>query len=165
VRYFFSQKPKIGKVKFGCIGSSTSAELRANGHRADFIGQGTDTKLIGKQFASKVGSSKVLFPIAKDSMRTVQWQMPKKDNAIDMNIYFTVKHSVELDPSFGIVVFTSPSNVEAFFEKNKLQPHQKVIAMGDATAAALNKLKIKELVKPISFDDLGLVQAILSRSV
>ncbi len=164
VRYFFSQKPKLGKVKFGCIGSSTSAELRANGHRADFIGQGTDTKLIGKQFASKVGSSKVLFPIAKDSMRTVQWQMPKKDNAIDMNIYYTIKHSVELDPSFGIVVFTSPSNVEAFFEKNKLQPHQKVVAMGDATANALGKLKIKDVVKPISFDDLGLVQAILGCS-
>ena len=31
-----------------------------------------------------------------------------------------------------------------FFEKNKIQPHQKVIAMGDATAMALNKLKIKD---------------------
>jgi hydroxymethylbilane synthase len=165
VRYFFEQKPAIGKVKFGCIGSSTSAELRSFGHRADFIGQGTDTKLIGKQFASKVGSNKVLFPIPKDSMRTVQWQMPKKDNAIDLNIYFTVKHSIELDPSFTILVFTSPSNVEAFLEKNKILPHQKVIAMGDATEHAFRKLKLKEISKPISFDDLGLVQAVLGRSV
>lgn len=161
VKYFFSQKPNIGKVKFGCLGASTSAELRANGHRADFIGQGTDTKLIGKQFASKVGSSKVLFPIAKDSMRTVQWQMPKKDNAIDLNVYFTIKHSVELDDSYSILVFTSPSNVEAFFEKNKPKPHQKIVAMGDATANALTKLKVKELKKPVSFDDLGLFQAVL----
>lgn len=165
VKYFFEQKPAIGKVKFGCIGASTSAELRSFGHRADFIGQGTDTKLIGKQFASKVGSSKVLFPIAKDSMRTVQWQMPKKDNALDINIYFTVKHSVEIDDSYNVLVFTSPSNVEAFFEKNKPKPHQKLIAMGDATENALKKLKQKDITKPISFDDLGLVQAILARSV
>jgi hydroxymethylbilane synthase len=165
VKYFMGQKPDIGKVKFGCIGSSTSAELRSYGHRAEFIGQGTDTKLIGKQFASKVGSSKVLFPIAKDSMRTVQWQMPKSDNAIDLNVYYTVKHSIELDDSFNILVFTSPSNVEAFFEKNKPKPHQKLIAMGDATELALKKLKMKDITKPASFDDLGLVQAILGRSV
>ena len=165
VKYFFQQKPAIGKVKFGCIGSSTSQELRSFGHRADFIGQGTDTKLIGKQFASKVGSSKVLFPIAKDSMRTVQWQMPKPDNAIDLNIYFTVKHSIELDASYSILVFTSPSNVEAYLEKNKILPHQKIIAMGDATEQAFRKLKLKDITKPITFDDLGLVQAILGRAV
>lgn len=165
VKFFFDQKPAIGKVKFGCIGSSTSQMLRTYGHRADFIGSGTDTKLIGKQFSAKVGSSKVLFPIAKDSMRTVQWQMPKQDNAIDLNIYFTVKHSIELDESYTILVFTSPSNVEAYLEKNKILPHQKVIAMGDATEQAFRKLKLKDIAKPITFDDLGLVQAVLSRSV
>jgi uroporphyrinogen-III synthase len=165
VKFFFDQKPAIGKVKFGCIGSSTSQMLRTYGHRADFIGSGTDTKLIGKQFSAKVGSSKVLFPIAKDSMRTVQWQMPKQDNAIDLNIYFTVKHSIELDESYTILVFTSPSNVEAYLEKNKILPHQKVIAMGDATEQAFRKLKLKDIAKPITFDDLGLVQAILGKSV
>ncbi|MCE3258495.1 MAG: hydroxymethylbilane synthase [Bacteroidetes bacterium] len=164
VKYFFSQKPAIEKVKFGCVGTSTSAELRAHGHRADFIGQSTDTKLVGKQFAAKVGSSKVLFPIAKDSLQSIQWQMPKRDNVINLNVYATLKQSVEVNPETEIVVFTSPSNVEAYFEKNKWQSHQKAVAMGDATASALNKLKIKDAVKPITFDDLGLVQSILSVS-
>ncbi|MCE3227655.1 MAG: Porphobilinogen deaminase [Bacteroidetes bacterium] len=165
VKYFFSQKPKLDKVKFGCVGTSTSAELRAHGHRADFIGQSTDTKLVGKQFAAKVGSSKVLFPIAKDSMQSIQWQMPKRDNVINLNVYTTLKHSVEVKPETEIVVFTSPSNVEAYFEKNKWQPHQKAVAMGDATASSLIKIaKIKDAVKPISFDDLGLVQSILGIS-
>src|SRR6185369_5495687 len=96
VRYFFNQKPKIQNVKYGCVGMSTSAELRAFGHRADFIGQSTDTKLVGKQFAAKVGSSKVLFPIAKDSLQSIQWQMPKRDNVINLNIYVTMKHSEEI---------------------------------------------------------------------
>jgi uroporphyrinogen-III synthase len=164
VKYFFSQKPKIENVKFGCVGTATSAELRAHGFRADFIGQSTDTKLVGKQFAAKVGSSKVLFPIAKESMQSIQWQMPKRDNVINLNVYATLKHSVEINADTDIVVFTSPSNVESYFEKNKWQPHQKAVAMGDATANALDKLKIKNAIKPQSFDDLGLVQAILSAS-
>ncbi len=164
VQYFFSQKPEVKGMKFGCVGASTSAELRAHGHRADFIGQNADTKLVGKQFAAKVGSSKVLFPIAKDSLQSIQWQMPKRDNVINLNVYVTMKHSEEIDPETQIVVFTSPSNVQAYFEKNKWIPGQKAVAMGDATAAALNKVKVKVAVKPISFDDLGLFQSILSIS-
>ncbi len=162
VRYFLNQKPKLDGVKFGCIGSSTSQELRSFGYRADFIGANTDTKLVGKQFAAKVGSSKVLFPIAKDSLQSIQWQMPKRDNAINLNVYYTIKHSIEISSDCQILVFTSPSNAEAYFEKNKLLPHQKVIAMGDATASSLMRLKVKNTTKPIRFDDLGLVQAILA---
>lgn len=161
VRYFLNQKPKLENVKFGCIGSGTSQELRSFGYRADFIGASTDTKLVGKQFAAKVGSAKVLFPIAKDSLQSIQWQMPKRDNAINLNVYYTIKHSVEVSSDCQVLVFTSPSNAEAYFEKNKLLPHQKVIAMGDATATALARLKIKNCTKPARFDDLGLVQAIL----
>lgn len=161
VRYFFSQKPKLGNVKFGCIGTATSAELRANGYRADFIGTSTDTKLVGKQFSSKVGNAKVLFPIARGSMQSIQWQMVKKENVFNLEVYATLKHSIELDPACEVIVFTSPSNVEAFFEKNKIMPHQRVVAMGESTGKALEREKIKQYALPQSFDDLGLVQAIL----
>jgi hydroxymethylbilane synthase len=164
VKYFLNQKPTLQNVKFGCVGSSTAHELRTFGYRADFIGQATDTKLIGKQFSSKVGNAKVLFPIAKDSLQTIQMQMVKRDNAINLPVYHTLKHSVEIDNSYSVLVFTSPSNVEAFFEKNKILPSQKVVAMGDATSNALLKHKLKDVTKPITFDDLGLLQAILSKS-
>jgi hydroxymethylbilane synthase len=164
VKFFFNQKPKIEGVKIGCVGKSTAQELRAFGLRAQFIGQNTDTKLIGKQFASIAGSSKVLFPIAKESMQTAQNQILKKENVFNMPIYWTVKHGIEVDTTTEILVLTSPSNVDAFFEKNTWQPHYKVVAMGDATALALAKKKVKDVVTPISFDDLGLFQAILQLS-
>jgi hydroxymethylbilane synthase len=164
VRYFLGQKPKLENVKFGCVGGSTSAELRTFGFRADFIGQGTDTKLIGKQFAAKVGNGKALFPIAKDSMKTFQWQMPKQDNVINLNVYWTIKHTVEVSEEKEILIFTSPSNLQAYLEKNKIHKHQTIIAMGDATGKELEKNKIKKYAKPISFDDLGLVQAVLGIS-
>ena len=162
VRYFFNQNPKIGKVKFGCISKQTSAELRQFGHRSDFIGQSTDTKMIGKQFSSLVGSAKVLFPIAKESMQSIQQQLTK--NTINLVVYETIKHPIDVDAATNIVIFTSPSNVEAFFEKNKWQPNCKAIAMGEATESALYKKGIKKPTKPISFDDLGLLQCVLALS-
>jgi hydroxymethylbilane synthase len=165
VKYFFIQKPELSNVKFGCIGTSTSAELRHYGKRADFIGQSTDTKLVGKQFSSKVGNAKVLFPIARGSMQSVQYQMVKRDNVINLEVYATLKQSQEIGEEYEIVVFTSPSNVEAFFEKNKLAASQKAIAMGESTGKALEKMKIRNYTMPRSFDDLGLVQSILAVSV
>lgn len=162
VRYFFSQNPKLEPgVKFGCIGTATSAELRANGRRADFIGQSTDTKLVGKQFSSKIGNARVLFPIARGSMQSIQWQMVKRDNVFNLEVYATLHKSEEISSDFEVIIFTSPSNVEAYFEKNTWHPHQKAIAMGEATGKALEKLKIKKYTMPKSFDDLGLIQAVL----
>ena len=164
VRYFFNQDPKLENVKFGCIGTSTSAELRAFGKRADFIGQSTDIKLVGKQFSSKVGNSRVLFPIARGSMQSIQWQMVKRDNVINLEVYATLKHSIEISPDYEVIIFTSPSNVEAYFEKNTIHPHQKIIAMGESTGKALEKLKFKKYTMPKTFDDLGLFQAVLAVS-
>ena len=81
-----------------------------------------------------------------------------------MVVYETIKNP-ELqakNSKFDLLVFTSPSNVDAYFEKNKISLEQKVIAMGDATANALKKYKVKANKQPASFDDLGLVQAVMS---
>jgi hydroxymethylbilane synthase len=163
VRFFFNQKPELWPgVKFGCVGSSTSAELRSFGHRADFIGQSTDIKLVGKQFSSKVGNARVLFPIARGSMQSIQWQMVKRENVVNLEVYATLNISQEVSSENEILIFTSPSNVESYFEKNTIHPHQKLIAMGEATGKALEKLKFKKFTLPRSFDDLGLLQAVLA---
>ena len=97
-------------------------------------------------------------------MKTIQLQLPKRENVVDVVVYETIKHpELKMQSSaFDIFVFTSPSNVETFFEKNKINTEQKVVAMGDATANALRKLGIRANKMPASFDDLGLVQAIMS---
>lgn len=164
VEFFFMQKPDIGNTKIGCMGKGTSQALREFGKRADFIGTSTDTKLVGKQFAARVGPGKVVFPIARDSMRTIQWQFAKQQNVIDLPIYATLKVPYEVSPKIDILVFTSPSNAESFLEKNSIHPHQKVIAMGESTEKSLltkGKVKAEQIHKPVAFDDLGLFRAIL----
>ncbi len=163
VDFFFMQKPDIGNAKIGCIGKSTSQAIRELGLRADFIGQSTDTKLVGKQFSARVGLGVCVFPIPRDSMRTIQWQFPKQQNVIDLPIYATLKVPHEVAQTTNILVFTSPSNAESYLEVNKIEPHQTVIAMGEATEKSLLKAKVKphQIHKPFTFDDLGLFRAIL----
>lgn len=160
VRYFFEQCPEADKFKYAAVGKATSAELRKFGKQADFIGYSVDTKLTGKQFAATVKDSTVLFPQAKGSMRTIQQQFANSKQVIDMVVYETIKNNMEEIPNAEILVFTSPSNVEAFFEKNKINPGQKVVAMGDATANLLKRFGVKRYSMPASFDDIGLAQAV-----
>lgn len=162
VKYFFRQRPALNGQKFGCVGKATADALRAEGHRAEFIGSHTDTRLIGKQFAARVGSEIVLFPQAKGSMRSIQQQFVKKDQVIDLPVYETIQRNTETIPPTDIIVFTSPSNVEAYFEKHAVNNAQKVVAMGDATAAALRKHSIHHPGMPDTFDEAGLARAVFS---
>jgi len=162
VKHYFEQNPPAEVVKIGAVGKTTSEELRKFGKKADFIGYSTDTQLTAKQFASVVGSRTVLFPTAKASIKTVQQQFKKPGQTIDLTVYETIKHSVADIHDAEIVVFTSPSNVEAYFEKHKITAKQKVVAMGGATENALRLLGVKTNAMPPSFDDLGLVQAVMS---
>ena len=165
VKFFFMQKPDIGAQKFGCIGKSTAEAIRKYGRRADFIGYSTDTKMTGKQFASRVGSGTVLFPMAKGSMRSIQNGFVKSGQTIDLVVYETLKTEAQIQASgYEIFLFTSPSNVEAFFEKNKLTPAQKAIAMGEATANALKKFGIHRPTLPDDFDDAALARAVFTTS-
>jgi uroporphyrinogen-III synthase len=87
--------------------------------------------------------------------------MVKRENVVNLEVYATLNISEEISPENDVIIFTSPSNVESYFEKNIWQDHQKAIAMGEATGKALEKLKIKKYSMPRSFDDLGLLQTVL----
>ena len=164
VKYFFLQKPELSDQKIGCIGKSTAEAIRKYGRRADFIGYSTDTKMTGKQFAAKVGSGTVLFPMAKGSMRSVQNGFVKREQTIDVPVYETLKEEINIDiTKYDIMIFTSPSNVEAFFDKNKLGS-QKVIAFGEATANALRKFGVLHPALPDAFDDVALTRSVFGLS-
>jgi uroporphyrinogen-III synthase len=120
--------------------------------------------MTGKQFAATVGEGVVLFPQAKESMRSIQQQFVNRKQVIDLTVYETIKQNTVAVPKADVSVFTSPSNVEAFFEINKILPGQKVVAIGDATGNALSKSGVRHFAMPKTFDDIGLAQAVYSLS-
>lgn len=164
VRHFLAQTKITPGVKLAAVGKGTSEELRKHNLRADFIGGSNDTRIIAKQFGAVAGRSTVLFPQAKGSLRTVQEQIPTI-KAINLTVYETISRPAEDLPVCDVMVFTSPSNVDAFFEKNKISKSQKVVAMGHATGNTLREKGIVSFVTPGSFDDAGLVRAVMGMAV
>lgn len=166
VRFFFEQNPALkSKVKFGVIGKSTEEELKKYGKNAAFVGSVNDTKVVGKKFAKTVGNETVLFPQAKGGLRTVQQQFEDAGKLKDLTVYETVKKSTMTLPHVEILVFTSPSNVESYFEKGTIAPGQQVIAMGKSTEKKLKEFGVEHCILPVSFDEVGLVEAVYRVSV
>ncbi|EHQ25277.1 hydroxymethylbilane synthase [Mucilaginibacter paludis] len=160
VEYFFELKPAFPKkVKFGVMGSGSEDTLRRCGHFADYTGEGIDTADVAQAFAKLAEGSTVLFPGAEASMRSIQQGLSADTKIIDLPVYETVLLD-EVEPTNAdILVFTSPSNVDAYFVDNLLQPNQKIIAIGKSTGKKFDEMGIQYKL-PFSPDEIGLAEAV-----
>jgi hydroxymethylbilane synthase len=159
VEYFFKLGPQFPKkIKFGVMGSGSEDMLRRNGHFADYVGESNDTAEVAEDFAALANGTVILFPGADSPMRSIQQGLSAETKIIDLPVYETVLEEVE--PSGAdVLVFTSPSNVEAYFADNLLEPGQKVIAIGKSTGKKFDEMGVKYTL-PFSPDEVGLAEAV-----
>jgi hydroxymethylbilane synthase len=160
VEFFFKLKPALSKkVKFGVVGRGSEDALRKYGHLADFAGESGDIQEVAEDFAKIVKGETVLFPRAQDSLLTIQKSLSVDTKIIDLPIYET--GMVEnIDKTYAdILIFTSPSNVEAYFAENLLDPGQKVIAIGTSTGKKFDEMGVSYTL-PFSPDEVGLAEAV-----
>lgn len=162
VKYLLKQYKPAEGTKFAAVGKGTAEELRKFGYKPDFIGYSTDTRLTGKQFAATVKNEKVLFPQAKGSLRTVQNQFSDPSQVLNLIVYESIDRGEDAIPESDVIFFTSPSNVDAYFKKNTVRPDQKVIAMGHATASALEKYDIRKPRQVDSFSETAMARTVFS---
>ncbi|WP_207422726.1 hydroxymethylbilane synthase [Desertivirga brevis] len=164
IEYFFKLSPEIiKKTKFGVIGRASEETLRRYGRVPDFNGEeeGIDTADIAVRFAEIAEGATVLFPGAKDSLRTVQQAMTPSSKVIDLPVYETVEEE-HVEPTMAeVLIFTSPSNVEAYFKENLLEPGQKVICIGRSTGKKFDEMGVKYSL-PYSPDEIGLAEAVFA---
>jgi hydroxymethylbilane synthase len=162
IECFFSLAPQLPKkVKYGVIGRASEEMLRRYGIVPDFNGEedGIDTQDIAKDFAKLANGSTVLFPGAKDSLRTIQQALNKATKIIDLPVYET-EMDENCDPSAAeVLVFTSPSNVDAYFTNNLLEPGQQVICIGKSTGKKFDQMNVTYTL-PYSPDEIGLAEAV-----
>jgi hydroxymethylbilane synthase len=160
VEFFFKLKPALSKkVKFGVVGRGSEDALRKYGHLAHFVGDSGDIKEVAEDFALLVKRETVMFPRAQDSLLTIQKSLSPETKIIDLPIYET--GMVEnIDKTYAdILIFTSPSNVEAYFAENLLDPGQKVIAIGTSTGKKFDEMGVSYTL-PFSPDEIGLAEAV-----
>ncbi|WP_344675127.1 hydroxymethylbilane synthase [Sphingobacterium kyonggiense] len=162
IEHFFKLEPLIlKKTKIAVLGRGSEDTLRKFNRVADFSGDnlGIETEDIAKEFAKMVSGQTVLIPRAEGSLMTIQKALTPETKVIDMPIYETVIEENVDKTNAEVMVFTSPSNVEAYFRENLADPDQKIICIGHSTAAAIAHLGLKYHL-PFTPDEIGLSEAI-----
>lgn len=160
VEYFFKLNPVLPKkVKFGVVGRGSEDTLRKFGHLADFVGESGDIVEVAEEFAKLVGGQTVMFPRALDSLLSIQKSLGADTKIVDLPIYETVIEDNIDGTAAEILIFTSPSNVDAYFTENLLEPEQKVIAIGNSTGKKFEEMGVKYAL-PYSPDEIGLAEAV-----
>jgi hydroxymethylbilane synthase len=160
VEYFFKLKPALPKkIKFGVVGRGSEDSLRKFGFQADFVGENGDIEEVAKEFANLVEAQTVLFPRAEDSLLTIQKSLKQNTKIVDLPIYETVIEENIDRTAADVLIFTSPSNVDAYFEANLLEPGQRVIAIGNSTGKKFDEMGVS-YVLPYSPDEIGLAEAV-----
>ena len=142
------------------MGSGSEDTMRRKGFHVDYTGVGIDTSDVAAEFAKVADGTTVLFPAAQNSMRSIQKALSPDTKIIDLPVYETI-HEDNIEASAAeILIFTSPSNVDAYFSSNLLDPGQQVIAIGKSTGKKLEEVGLNNYVLPYSPDETGLAEAV-----
>lgn len=165
IEYFFSLDPLLPKdIKFGVVGRGSEDALRALGTVVSFVGESSDTAEVAEEFALVANGTTVLFPLAKDSLRSIQKGLSATTKIVELVIYETILEE-EVEATYAdVLVFTSPSNVDAYFAENLLQPGQQVVSIGKSTGLKFDEMGVKYIL-PASPDEIGLAEVVFGIDV
>lgn len=159
VKHFFASNPNIRSAKLAAIGPMTAKALEAHG-AVKFVGVNNETGQVGSQFASIIGSDKVLFPISKSSLRTVQSEL-NEAQVSDLVCYETVFQSKKI-PISDVYLFTSPSNVRSYAKVNSF-PIEGLYLAGPTTCKTLREYGIGNPITLPNWQESTIIDAIFSK--
>lgn len=160
IEYFFQLSPQLpADIKFGVMGAGSEEMLRLKGYFTTYTGVGIDTTEVAAEFAKLANGTTILFPGAEASMRSIQKGLSEDTKIIDLPVYETVLEENVEGTGADVLIFTSPSNVEAYFAGNLLEPGQKVIAIGKSTGRKFDEMGTSYTL-PFSPDEVGLAEAV-----
>ena len=126
------------------IGSATKHYLEDRGILVDFVGSNSSRpQEVSKELHRWLNGRTCGLVTAEESQRTIASYL---DESLISYItpYRTVIHDDKLDSPMDVLVFTSPSNIKGYLQKNEIH-HQKVVAWGKTTEAYLLKCGFKNV--------------------
>lgn len=167
VEYFFRAAPPLHpRTKFAVIGRGSEEKLRQHGQVPAFSGEdfGIDMERVATEFAKLADGQTVLIPRAKETLGTMRDALTPATTVIDLPVYATVPVTDAASSGAEVLIFTSPSNVRAYFASNVLEPGQQIIAIGHASGRELAGLGYASVL-PATPDEIGLAEAVFGLDV
>ena len=149
---------KLRVKKWAAFGKATASYLQKVGINPTFIGEGSPLE-VAQQFFKKLGKDTVFIPSSNLSLGSVQELIPSNQKEV-VTTYKTIYIKNKI-PDQDCLVFTSPSNVEAYFLMNTYQ-NQKVVSIGPSTTKALKEKGVQDVVETYESTELALADMVLS---
>lgn len=134
---FFLESNRISnEMAIATIGEQTAQKLNLLGIEADFIGSASgDPEKVASDFRHWLNGRNVLIPCSDRSNSSIAAALPK-NQVEEVVVYKTIPASMTIEPC-DLYVFSSPSNVESFLQKNNLPEKSFTIAWGKTTEKAM----------------------------
>jgi uroporphyrinogen-III synthase len=148
VDHYFDQDLQLpANIRVAAMGSGTAQALKRHGIQPDFTGADGNTRDTAQAFSELAKGTEVLFPIAAESLRSIQNQISTQAIVKEVVVYESQPADFPHQISADIYVFTSPSCVNSFIQAQG-KPTGKVIAIGRTTAEALQNQGIAQVILP-----------------
>lgn len=147
---------------FAVLSVVTENYLEQFGIQAKFVGSGNDTDKIAQDFLNELGKSTVFIPLGNLSRKNISKNIPTEQLHTEI-VYKTNYKAIAFEEQFDVLTFTSPSNLDAYLEKNTIASHQQFVAIGNTTGKYLSeKFKDNEVIIAKEFTENAILEAIKS---
>lgn len=166
VEHFFEHaEPDFIPERIAAIGNGTASKLLKMGVEPDFAGElGKSTSAVAKIFADANAGSSVLFPQSNLAMQQVSDIISGACKVEKVVAYHTLVNSNRSIPEARILVFTSPSNFNAYVSMKGL-PTQACVSIGETTADAMRKAGITQVSIASAFDQLSMADMVAGMAI
>ncbi len=142
----FSEKFDASPYKIGVIGSGTARAVKAQGWTVAFLPKSTDPKAGIDEFAEMLPTTeKVIMACSDKSLKRMHGIVPG-NQLIEWEFYQHLPAKMIAKTEADYLIFTSPSNADAYLDLHELDNNQVVVGIGKTTDAALEKRGIENKI-------------------
>ena len=139
VRFFLAETKLKSSTLIAVAGKSTAKSIEELGYHVSFIpSESGKIQASTVEFKNWLGNRKVIFPTSTISNKSYSRNLNPEQFKL-LEVYITKLVPKQIAPA-DILVFTSPSNVDGYFIKNKITHDCKVIAWGESTDKRLKHI-------------------------
>jgi len=135
-------------IQIATMGKGTAQQFQSmQGRTPDFIGSG-DAEHVAAEFIKVAEGKKVTFIRAQNSLNSIKINLKGRLDASELITYHNTINSSASIPSTDVAIFTSPMNVDAYFQNKTVDAASILIALGRSTKKAILKYTDTDVQMP-----------------
>lgn len=160
VRLFASAYDARG-FKIGALWNGTAEAVeRYLGTSPEFVGRSEDSEEALKEFIAVPGENETVTVAQSDKGLRRMRGLLEGERLREWTFYSNIPHPPDEPVDADYILFTSPSNAEAYLSKHALLPNQYALAIGETTRKSLQRLGYRDVLTAEEPSEAGMWEAV-----